>query len=72
MKPGTRIIVSWTTEAFNRGSEWIAFEVIDEAPDGYFVKGVNDPEGNKHDGSKCFINLDDTLNIHEWKREGDV
>jgi len=61
--------VSWTTNAFNRGNDWMAFEVIDEADDGYFVKGIADPEGNQHDGSKTFISFCDTLNIIQWMRE---
>ena len=72
MNPGTRILVSWTTEAFRRGDEWIAYEVIDSCETGVFVKGITDPEGNQHDGSKTFIEYDDTLSITEWKREGQV
>ena len=45
----------------------MAFEVIDETEEGIFVKGVADPEGNTHDGSKSFIPFSDTLNIITWK-----
>lgn len=65
MKQGSKIIVFWTTEEFNRGSDWSFYEVIDTCEDGLFVKGIDSPEGWKHDGSKTFIEYDRTLNIIE-------
>ena len=63
---GKRIIVLWTTDAFNAGNDWIAYRVIDESPDGFWVFGVDSPDGSKHDGSKTFISHGETLGIVEW------
>ena len=64
---GKRVIVLWTTDAFNAGNEWIAYRVIDESPDGFWVYGVDSPDGAKHDGSKTFISYDEFWDIVEWK-----
>jgi hypothetical protein len=66
---GKRIIVSWTDRAFESGSDWIAFRVIDELESGFYCQGENSPDGSKHDGSSCFIPFDDINDWQEWKEE---
>ena len=63
---GKRVIIFWTTEAFNRGSDWPSFLIIDADEDTAWCQGVNSPDGTPHDGSKCAIMEKDTLNIIEW------
>jgi hypothetical protein len=64
---GKRILVFWNDKAFEEGNDWRSFKVIDERDDGFFVCGVNSPDGFPHDGTKCFIRHDDTQEIITWK-----
>ena len=66
---GKRILVSWTTRAFNAGHDWPSFRVIDADDDQMWCVGVDSPDGCKHDGSKCMIRVSDTLSVIEWKEE---
>ena len=66
---GKRILVFWTTSAFNKGSDWPSFRVIDVGEDHMWCEGINSPDGSTHDGSKRSISVDETLNIIEWKEE---
>lgn len=64
---GKRILVFWTTAAFNKGSDWPSFRVVYANEEMAWCVGINSPDGCKHDGSKCCIKIDETLNIIEWK-----
>ena len=64
---GKRILVMWTTRAFNAGSDWPSFRVIDANEDCLWCQGVESPSGTPHDGTKCMIRLSETNDIIEWK-----
>jgi hypothetical protein len=64
---GKRIIVFWTTAAFNEGADWPSYRVIDANLDCAWCHGIDSPDGTSHDGSKCSIKISETLNIIEWK-----
>ena len=64
---GKRVLIFWTTKAWNDGSDWPAFKVLDECNDGIFCAGVTRPDGLEHDGSKCFIPFEDVHDILEWR-----
>ncbi len=64
---GKRVLVFWTQKAYDSGSEWPAFIVLDENEDGIWCKGTTRPDGMDHDGSKAFIDFQDTYEIIEWK-----
>jgi hypothetical protein len=70
MKIGDRILVFWKTRAWDDGADWVSYEIIDIGDDGLWVKGVRNPAGHNHDGSKTSISFDDTLEIMVWKKEG--
>lgn len=69
MKIGDRILVFWTTRAWDDGLDWVSYEILDIGDDGLWVKGVRNPEGYDHDGCKTFIGFDETLEIMVWKKE---
>jgi hypothetical protein len=64
---GKRIIVFWTTKAYNAGSDWPSFRVIDATDLDLWCQGVDSPDGTPHDGSKCSIAVCDFLDVIEWK-----
>jgi hypothetical protein len=66
---GKRILVFWTTEAFNAGNDWPSFRVIDASDDFLWCEGVESPCGVKHDGSKVAIKVEETNDIIEWKNQ---
>lgn len=66
---GKRVIVNWSSKAFDKGADWPAFRVLDVCVDGYFCQGIDSPDGTMHDGSKAFIREDEILFMTEWKEE---
>lgn len=64
---GKRVLVFWTQKAYDKGYEWPSFMVLDENEEGIWCAGTKRPDGMDHDGSKCFIEFEDTCNIIEWK-----
>ena len=66
---GKRIIVMWTQRAYNRGSDWPSFRVLDVSDEGFFCEGVDSPDGSKHDGSKAFIPHNDYVDFVIWKED---
>ena len=64
---GCRIIVMWTQDAYDKGSDWPAFRILDETADGFFCRGADSPDGSKHDGSKVFIPHSDYIDFVVWK-----
>ena len=66
---GKRVLVFWTQKAYDSGSEWPAFVVIDENEEGIWCAGTKSPSGMDHDGTKTFINFKETYNIIEWKED---
>lgn len=67
---GKRIIVSWNDESFEKGSDWIAFRILDETEEGFYCEGVDSPCGGKHDGSRLFIRFEELNDWQEWKAGG--
>ena len=66
---GKRIIVLWTDKAYNTGSDWPSFRVLDACGEHLWCQGVDSPDGAKHDGSKCSIACADFNDVIEWKEE---